>query len=122
MTMPCKFCQKETAPVPLIIKGGNGDNKYHTFDVHYCYDCAAEYVDWAGVVSIHLYVTINNRMYRWSVEDKGSLARLWYVGEPGEPGVRANRKMFLIKSFKEDFPQITPENIERKLRFILLFL
>jgi hypothetical protein len=121
MTLPCKFCPKETVYVPLIIKGGNGDNKYHTFDVHYCYDCAAEYVDWSGSTAVHLYTTINNRMYRWSMEANGAAAHLWYVGEPGIPGKNPNRKMFLIKSFK-DFPQITPENIERKLRFILLFL
>lgn len=121
MTLQCKFCQKDAVYVPLVIKGGRGDSKYHTFDVRYCYECAAEYVDWGGITSIHLYTTINSRMYRWSIEDGGTLARLWYIGEPGEPGVRANRKLKLVKSFKET-PQITPENIERKLRFMLLFL
>lgn len=115
----CKFCQKETVYVPLVIKGGNGDNKYHTFEVHYCYDCKAEYVKWSGSDTIHLYATINTRMYRWSIN--GGDAYLWYVGEPGEPGVRPNRKLKLVKSFRE-FPPITPQNIERKLRFMLLFL
>lgn len=61
-------------------------------------------------------------MYRWSVEDDGKLGRLWHVGQPGVPGIEPNRKMFLIKSFKESLPTITPQNIEEKLRFILVFL
>lgn len=122
MTLNCKFCQKETVYVPLIIKGGNGDKSFHTFDVHYCYECAAEYVKWSGSNAIHLYTTINTRMYRWSITDKGGSSYLWYVGEPGEPGVRPNHKLKMLKSFKENFLSITPENIERKLRFILLFL
>lgn len=91
-------------------------------EAYFCYDCNYEYALLGGVENHHLYTTINNRMYRWSVEEDGATARLWYVGEPGIPGVQPNRKMFHIKSFKEHFPQITPQNIERKLRFILLFL
>ena len=108
--------------VPLVIKGGNGDSHYHTFDVHYCYDCRSEYVHWGQVDSLHLYTIVNNRMYRWSVESSGRLARLWLVGEPGEPGVRPNRKLELVKNFKNIYPKITPQNINEKLRFILLFL
>jgi len=122
MTLLCKFCQEEAAYVPLIIKGGNGDNNFHTFDVHYCYNCAAEYVKWSSSNSIHLYTIINTRTYRWTLNEGGATAYLWYVGEPGEPGVRPNRKMKLVKTFSEHFPPITPENIERKLRFMLLFL
>jgi hypothetical protein len=122
MTLLCKFCPKETVYVPLSIKGGVGDNSFHMFEVHYCYDCKAEYVDWAENTSIHLYTMINNRMYRWSIEGNGTTGRLWYVGEPGEPGIRPNRKLSLVKSFTKDFPPITPQNIERKLRFMLLFL
>lgn len=125
MTPPCKFCAKETVYVPLIIKGGNGDKSFHKFDVHYCYNCAAEYVKFGDANSIHIYTTINNKMYRWSVNDIEShpqLGTIWYIGEPGEPGVRTNRKLKLLKSFHGNFPQITPENIERKLRFMLLFL
>jgi hypothetical protein len=118
----CKFCQKETVYVPLVIKGGNGDKSYHKFDVHYCYDCEAEYVHWGQINSVHLYTTVNNRMYRWSVELDGTMARLWYVGEPGEPGVRPNKKLKLVKNFKSIYPKITPQNVNEKLRFILLFL
>jgi len=118
--MPCKFCQKETDYVPLVIKGGNGDNSFHTFEVYYCYGCAAEFVEWRAAPATHLYTTINNRMYRWSIGTES--CHIWYVGKPGEPGVRPNKDLKLVKTFKSDFPQITPENIERKLRFILLFL
>ena len=115
MTRLCKFCQKESVYVPLTISSKK------TFKVYYCYDCSYEYVDKMSWSNHHLYASINNRMYRWSVDESGTAANLWYVGEPGDPGKFPNRKMFLIKTFK-DFPQITPQNIERKLRFILLFL
>lgn len=119
---PCKFCQKETVYVPLVIKGGNGDSNYHTFDVHYCYDCHAEYVHWGILDSIHLYATINNRLYRWSVELDGTLGRLWVIGEPGEVGVRPNRKVDLVKNFGRVYPDVTPQNIVEKIRFMLTFL
>ncbi len=118
---PCKFCQKDTVYVPLIIKGGNGDKNFHKFDVYYCYDCAAEYVNWSDGISTHLYTTVNNRMYRWSQGNKSTTAQLWYVGKPGEPGKSPNKEMLLVKSFK-DFPLVTPQNVERKIRFMLLFL
>jgi hypothetical protein len=90
-------------------------------EAHFCYDCNYEYVLFGSdTENHHLYTTINNRMYRWSLEY--GVAHIWHVGEPGVPGAQPNRKMFLIKTFKDSFPEITPENIERKLRFMLLFL
>lgn len=124
MTSHCKFCQKDNVYVPLIIKGGNGSSKYHTFEVYYCYDCAAEYVNY-GENSVHLYTTLNDKMYRWSVNmiaGQPDYGTIWYVGEPGEPGVRPNKKMKLLKSFTDNLPQVTPKNIQSKLRFMLLFL
>jgi hypothetical protein len=123
----CKFCQKETVYVPLRVRGGLSDHDHGTdpgrkIDAYYCYDCQAEYVDWGNIKNVHLYTTINSRMYRWSVEMNGTMGRLWHVGEPGIPGQRFNRNLELIKNFKEHYPQINPQNINRKLKFILLFL
>lgn len=118
MTMtgrPCDFCAKEMAPVPLIVGK-------HTIEVSFCYNCKYEYASWGGAVTRNLYATINDKMYRWSIEDADGVARLWYVGEPGEPGVRPNRKLRVLKSFAKFYPTITPTNIERKLKFILVFL
>ncbi len=120
MTLLCKFCSKDTVYVPLQVSR-------RKFEVHYCYDCSAEYVNYGDgeAKAVHLYITMSNKMYRWSVdedEDHTQFGRIWYVGEPGVPGERPNRKMKMLKSFNQYFPSITPENIERKLRFILLFL
>ncbi len=115
----CVFCQKQTAYVPLTVMHGLSGHKY---SVYYCYDCSYEYAPIGGMRHHHLYKMINNRMYRWSWEDKTEKARLWYVGKPGEPGVRPNEDMKLIKTFEKYFPQVTPENIEKKLKFMLLFL
>lgn len=113
MTRPCDFCQKDTAYVPLTI------TSTRKFEVHYCYDCGAEFVENTG--GVHLYTEIRGKMYRWSMEEEGTVGRLWSVGEPGVPGIHPNRKMFLIKSFKNP-PAITPQNINNKVKLILVFL
>lgn len=119
MTLSCKFCHKDTVYVPLQI------SKTRKFEVYYCYDCSAEYVNYGDTDSVHIYATLNNKMYRWSVNsitDQDDYGTIWYVGEPGIPGEQPNRKMKMLKSFNTYLPDITPENIERKLRFMLLFL
>jgi hypothetical protein len=122
MTQTCTFCHKDAVYVPLVVKAKNGRSTHRVFEVYYCYDCKAEYVHFGNIKNHHLYTTINNRMYRWSVEIDGAMGRLWYVGEPGEPGVTPNRKMELVKNFHAIYPAITPGNIQEKLKFILLFL
>jgi hypothetical protein len=114
-------------PLPIKLKsrsvGATTSLGAHQLTVHYCYDCKYEYVVFGFYDNInqHLYVEINNRTYRWSLEY--GMAQLWYVGEPGIPGERPNRKMKRLQSFKDGYyPSITPQNIEQKLRFMLLFL
>lgn len=67
---------------------------------------------------------LGDKMYRWSTEEKDNImsGSIWFIGEPGKPGMYPNRKVDLLKNFKSGLPTITPENIERKLRFMLLFL
>lgn len=113
-TKACRFCNNDMVAVPLVIGT-------RTLEVYFCYTCQSEYVDWGGIVSIHLYTQINNKTYRWSIEENGNVGRLWHVAEPGIPGERPNRKLKLVKYFKH-FPNITPSNVERKLKFMLLFL
>lgn len=120
MSKTCVYCQKETVYVPLQFRSSSGHK--HTMEVHYCYDCAAEYVHWGQVNSKHLYTVINNRTYRWSIEIDGSLGRLWAIDEPGVPGKSPNRGLTVVKSFGDKYPTITPQNVNEKLRFILLFL
>ena len=117
--MPCRFCQKAADYVPLQV------SPKHRFEVHYCFNCQAEFVDHkidCGK-TVHLYTSISNRMYRWSIMEDidGYAGSLWYIGEPGEPGVRPNRKLKMLKTFSNP-PEVTPENVERKIRFMLLFL
>ena len=117
--MICQFCQQETVYVPLQV------SEKHTFIVHYCYACQAEYVDHKtdNGLTVSLYTTIGNRLYRWMImqDDDGPVGHLWHIGEPGIPGQRPNRKVKLLKTFHTP-PNIIPSNVEKKLRFILLFL
>ena len=117
--MICQFCQKEAVYVPLQV------SKKHTFKVHYCYSCQTEYVDhsYDPKPTVNLYTTIGNRMYRWTImqDEDTTIGYLWYIGEPGVPGQRPNRKLKLLKTFHVP-PSINPSNVEQKIRFILLFL
>lgn len=113
----CLFCSKECAYVPISV------NSRRIIRVHYCQACQAEYVSMnnGDLITLHLYTTVNNKMYRWSRDAKNVLGRLWYIGEPGIPGQRPNRKVELLKSLK-DHPDITPHNVKEKIQFMLPFL
>lgn len=122
----CRFCQKETVFVPLKIKhkarSPSVQDTTRVIPVYYCYDCQAEYAFFGSLLNVHLYATIKDRMYRWSIEWDGAMGRLWYVGKPGIPGQTTNKEMQLVKDFKQTYPKITPQNIQEKLRFLLTFL
>lgn len=111
----CTYCNKDAIYSPLK------DMEVHDVKVYFCHICKAEYLFWQDgfLASQSLYVTINNKMYRWT--EGGGNYQLWYVKTPGEPGVRINRDMENIKSFHfNNHPTITPENIEQKVRIMLL--
>jgi hypothetical protein len=100
---------------------------YHEADVYFCHRCQAEYVYFrrsSSLANTSLYTTIGGRMYRWSIAR--SIGQVWYIKTPGEPGVRRNEGMELVKSFcpeaGESIPQLTPANINEKLRTWLVFL
>jgi hypothetical protein len=120
----CQFCSQPTLYVPLTTTAINPVSKTRSLRVHFCADCQAEYVIWkddGSVASIHLYTTINDKMYRWTTGTSIKHARLFYIGQPGIPGKEANKEVEFIQRF-DTFPQITPQNIEEKIRFMLPFL
>lgn len=111
----CGYCKKEAVYSPLK------DMEVHEVKVYFCHSCNAEYLFWqdGSLASQSLYVTINNKMYRWT--EGAGIYQLWYVKTPGEPGVRINQNMESIKAFRFDnYPVITPENIEQKVKIMLL--
>lgn len=121
----CHYCQKETqyAPIPIVGTHSTAD-RGKTLRVHYCADCAAEYVYWSHdgeLGSVHLYTIVNNKMYRWSTSVGEKKARLWYVEKPGIPGKQANQGLALLKTL-EEHPDLTPQNVGEKIRFMLPFL
>lgn len=118
--MQCKFCQKEMKYVPLVLS--HSGISAITIPAHFCETCSYEYAPLGGMKNHHLYRMINERMYRWSYEETTNVARVWYVGTPGTPGVSPNKDLQLLKSFEEHFPEVTPENVEEKLKLVLVFL
>ena len=117
--MPCKFCEKSSQYSPLQ------EMESHGVRVYFCHDCQAEYLYWSdgGSLSTSLYTTINDKMYRWTVSNNFN-AILWYVTDPGTPGVRKNKSLKFIKEFvnQAEVTTITPQNIVDKLKTYLLFL
>lgn len=120
----CHFCDKETAYVPLSVGSPYKPLSPKMLRVHFCQACQAEYVYWSddGTLSfLHLYTTINDKMYRWTVSESEKAACLSYVEKPGIPGRRANEKIQLLKKL-EDHPDLTPQNVAEKIKFILLYM
>jgi hypothetical protein len=114
----CNFCQKEAK-----YKSSARFEK-HNLVIYFCDACDAEYIFWATgeLAATHLYTTINDKCYRWSVS-KNSKAKLWYIREPGESGVRLDQNLKRLKSFASgSYSEITPANIKDKIKFMLLFL
>jgi hypothetical protein len=117
----CQFCLKSATRSPLE------EMARHGVDVYFCHTCKAEYLYWGDkeLASWSLYTIHHDKMYRWTVAMEGFMsegAQLWYVKEPGIPGVKPNSKLELIKTFMEDAPDITPENFPIKLPTYLVFI
>lgn len=111
----CLFCSNSPEYKPLQEMGQYGAR------IYFCFNCNAEYTFWNNEQNLYysLYAVINNRMYRWSSNPHNSY--LYYIKEPGEPGVKANKKLELLKHF-EGPSNVTPTNIKEKLKIILTFL
>jgi hypothetical protein len=124
----CDFCQKEVPHFPMKILEKND------IQVFYCETCRAEYIYHKRnefVSARHLYTTIKDKTYRWSIsyyqddDDDGfhKMARLYYIKDPGLPGISYNLGMELLQRFEPGhYSVITPENIINKIKFMLLFL
>lgn len=119
----CHYCQQVVPHRPLE------QMESRNIKVYFCATCQAEYTyfpPWneGDLAGQHLYVTINNQLYRWSLGGPlKETAYLWHIREPGIPGVKPNRKTKLLKHFdKGEQLDINPQNIEAKIKFMLLFL
>lgn len=102
----------------------------HGIDVHFCFKCNAEYLYWKDdgeQASWSLYVTINERMYRWT-HSAANTAQLWYIKEPGEPGTRKNNGLEFIYGCGQysgtqatPIPDINPQNAIDKITLLLVW-
>ena len=120
----CHYCNKDTAYVPLTVARPGMMARLRIIKVYYCQECQAEYVYWSDIntlSSIHLYTTINGKMYRWSTGTTDTDARLWYIANPGVPGQTHNSGVELLKNFP-DHPDLTPQNVQAKIHFMLPYL
>lgn len=114
----CKFCSQPTQHAPLE------DMSKHGINIFFCHHCQTEYTFWQSgdSSSQSIYAMINNRMYRWTITSESGKAYLWHIGKPGIPGVFKNEETTMIKVFKNDVPEITPQNFAEKLKTYLVFL
>ena len=98
----------------------HGQHSY-TFHPYYCHTCNYEYVKMGSMINHHLYRMIGDRMFRWSHEETTNVARVWYIGSPGIPGVSPNKDLELLQSFEDNLPIVTPDNVEDKIRLVVTF-
>lgn len=125
----CRFCSGPVPYTPLA------EMEELDVKVYFCSTCIAEYCYfWDDVhgswqrngqpSSVSLYTTINTKVYRWTISSTGD-ANLWYIKNPGIPGTRKNIDLECLKSFMTkdgSVPEITPQNINDKIRTWLVFL
>lgn len=118
---PCSHCGGFAGYVPIA------EMDAHEVDVYFCTRCQAEFTYFRNsglLASSSLYTTINSRMYRWCCI-RGTY-QLWHIKEPGIPGKMKNGDREMIRAFSpnkgESIPNITPLNIEEKIKTILVFL
>jgi hypothetical protein len=124
MSKECKFCGQLSTYAPL------DEFKRFKIDIYYCHTCQAEYLYWSNgdISSWSLYTTINDRMYRITYSYPGAgevhgITRLWYIQDPGNPGTRKNNGCSFISNFDNiEMPEITPHNVNEKIRSYLLFI
>lgn len=117
----CLFCFNLATPAPQKKLDAYG------IYVRFCHKCMVEYIsheDRSKVNYYSLYTTINDKVYRWTVStlERPLYAWLRHVQNPGIPGYMINKDMVVIKRFKDDIPNITPQNINEKVKTYLIFL
>lgn len=124
MEVICRFCEKEADYAPLP------EMEEYNIKIFYCKKCQAEYVFYESgkLANYSLYVTINDKLYRWAVTVGGAHARMSYVEYPGIPGFKRNQGLQTLATFGtcgqngNQIPDITPSNIPQKLRTYLVML
>lgn len=121
----CKFCGQAAPYTPLYDE--SAASLQERVAIYYCHTCRAEFLFYtdSSLASSSLYTKINGKMYRWTEISTGC-AMLWLVGQPGTPGVAVNKDLKMIKSFDihdgDIIPDVTPRNVNEKIRTWLVFL
>lgn len=112
----CRFCKNPAEHKPLP------EAETLNMKIYFCFICGAEYSTYCGKLNIYysLYTFINDRLYRWSTG--GVTSYLYYISGPGTPGMKANSGVALVTSFNTDLVQMTPQNVNEKIKTILTFL
>ena len=118
----CKFCKQNVEHRPLKEVAG-------TFDIYFCYPCSTEFLYVARDINednevwgYSIYTYINGDLYRWTVSGLGH-GHIWFIGVPGVPGEVPNTNTKLVKTIKQDpLPEVTPTNINFKIKTWLTFL
>ena len=121
----CVYCGHQAQYAPLGIGQGINGKPLRILRVYFCQPCSAEYVFWTdngGLATTHLYTTIGENMYRWTLTANPVEARLFLIKEPGVPGKKPNRGIERLQLFREDILDITPSNIAEKIGFLLTWL
>lgn len=116
----CRFCQQPVPYSPIDQASKMG------LDIYWCQTCQAEYLyfrDSTFASSCSLYTQIKDKTYRWTTTATDR-SILWYVKTPGTPKITINKDCELLYSMgpEDNQPNITPNNIQHKVKTYLIFL
>lgn len=108
----CSFCQTSVPPAPIQSLAAFG------IDVYFCYTCNAEYVDYKNKITVSLYTSIEDKLYRWSIYDHAH--RLYSYKTFGIPGKSVNTGAKLLATLPPS--DIHPHNVRNKIKLFLTFI
>lgn len=95
--------------------------------IYVCDPCQSEYIysNEGALISLSIYTKIKERHYRWTVTspDQAALWRVsFYPESNSKPAYGQHDYAKMIKSWKQDIPNISPSNIYQKVQTYLIFL
>lgn len=113
----CLFCKEEL-----------NNFFYNKLNVYFCKNCMAEFMFDKSYKRVSLYTSILDSMYRVSYYQSYICNtvppyhyELWFIGEPGIPGVSINKKLYFISYIPGTF-KVNPDNVNKKIKDILAFI
>lgn len=111
----CTYCNHAASPIVL------DELDQLNIKTYYCHNCAAEYLylNNKSLAAISLFTKINDKVFRYTKSSSGK-CQLWLVDKNNIHSRYKNLCKLILNL--NDFTEITPNTINGKVRYWLLFI